>query len=323
MRDKSRSESVGKGVGRASESGDSGLFAVGEGHSAGDSPAVLVDAGDRHILDANPRAVTLLGGAAAELVGKAFPEIVEPHRAEDGADGGRGPASFRLAGADGESALYGITSASFVLKGRPVVLHIFYDVTEWANLKTELTDLNLELSHLARHDHLTNLFNRLMFQDTLELANARLGRLDGCLGVLYIDLDGFKQVNDRLGHDAGDHVLVEVASRLRGAVRTSDVAARLGGDEFGVILENLRSPEDALKVARQIIARVSEPISTADEAIQISASIGAAVTDRPLPDVATLVTGADTMMFEAKSGGRGRAALTADIGRRRMDQPVA
>lgn len=323
MRGRPNSKAAGEGAGSASESGERGFFSAGKGHSAGKSAAVLVDAADLRILDANMWAASLLDRSIPELVGRSFPEIIGPHRVGDGVKDGRGPAWFRLAGEDGESAFYGISSTSFDRQGRPVVLHAFHDVTEWVDLKTDLTSLNVELSHLASHDHLTNLFNRRMFRETLELANARLGRLDGCLGVLYIDLDGFKQVNDTLGHDAGDCVLVEVARRLKGAIRTSDVAARLGGDEFGVILENLRKPEDALKVARHIIGLVADPISTAGETTRISASIGAAVADRPVPDVAALVTIADKMMYEAKSGGCGRAVLAADIGPRRMDEPVA
>ena len=147
--------------------------------------------------------------------------------------------------------------------------------------------------------------------------------MDGCLGVLYIDLDGFKNVNDRFGHDVGDSVLVEVAHRLRGGVRNSDVAARLGGDEFAVILENLRAPEDALKIARHIIDLIAEPVSVAGDTVTISASVGAAVIDRPVADVASLVTSADKMMLEAKSRSSGHAALASNIGPRRLDQPVA
>jgi len=289
-----------------------------------DSAAVLVDAVDMSILDANPRAATLLGCSVADLAGQVLPDLIDSCRTEDGIAGvGPAPVCYRLTGINGESIFSGVSSASFTHNGRKVALYQFHDVTQWVDLRTELTNRNLELSHLARHDHLTNLFNRLMFRDTLELANARLGRVDGCLGVLYIDLDGFKTVNDRLGHDAGDSVLVEIAHRLGNGIRTSDVAARLGGDEFGVILENLRVPEDALKVARHIIGLVAQPISVAGETAAISASVGAAVTDQPLADAASLVASADRMMFEAKSYGHGRAALTSDIGPGSLEQPVA
>jgi diguanylate cyclase (GGDEF)-like protein len=304
------------GAGKSVEKGTIKFFPVGGGAAAHDSAAVLVDAVDMRIVDASPRAAVLLGHSVANLAGRILPDLIEPSRTDDGAaaDDRPAPVCYRLTGASDESAFYGMSSASFTHEGRKLDLYLFHDVTLWVDLKTDLTNRNLELSHLARHDHLTNLFNRMMFRDTLELANARLGRLDGCLGVLYIDLDGFKKVNDRLGHDAGDDVLVEVARRLRDGVRTSDVAARLGGDEFGVILENLRAPEDALKVARHIIGLVAKPISVVGETVAISASVGAAVTDRPVVDAASLVTTADRMMFEARSRGHGYAALASDAG---------
>lgn len=232
------------GAGESGSTGKTDFFSAGGDAITHDSAAVLVDAGDMRILDANPRALGLLGYSVADLAGRDFTDLIESRRIKDGAVAGRpAPVCYRLTGPDGESTFHGVSSATFTHEGRSVALYLFCDVTLWIDLKTNLENRNLELSHLARHHHLTSLFNRLMFRDTLELANARLGRLGGCLGVLYIDLDGFKKVNDRLGHDAGDSVLVEVARRLRDGVRTSDVAARLGGDEFGVILENLHGPK--------------------------------------------------------------------------------
>lgn len=100
------------------------------------------------------------------------------------------------------------------------------------------------------------------------------------------------------------------------------VIVRLGGDEFGVILENLNAPEDALKVARHIVGLIAEPVSVAGETVCISTSVGAAVTDRPVDDAASLVTSAERMMFEAKSRGHGQAAPASDMGPHRLDQPA-
>jgi diguanylate cyclase (GGDEF)-like protein len=169
--------------------------------------------------------------------------------------------------------------------------------------------LNDELSRLARHDHLTGLFNRPMFQDTLELANSRVDRSGSLMGILYIDLDGFKPVNDRFGHDVGDTLLVEVVRRLKSGLRASDVMARLGGDEFGVIVENLKTRHDALKIAQNLIERLKEPFDVEGERVHISASIGAVVTARTVEDASALVTQADRAMYGAKSLGRGQAAL--------------
>ena len=312
------------GAGERSHIGKMDFFSAGAGAIPHDSAAVLVDTGNMRILDANQRVAALLGCSAAELVGRNFADLIDSRLIEGGAVAGRpAPACYRLTGLGGEPSFHNISSTSFTLEGRSVALHLFHDVTLWVDLKTDLENRNQELSHLARHDHLTNLFNRLMFRDTLELANARLGRVGGCLGVLYIDLDEFKKVNDRLGHNAGDSVLVEVARRLTGGVRTSDVAARLGGDEFGIILENLHGPDDALKVAGHVADLIAAPVSVAGETVCISASVGAAVTDRPVVDAASLVTSADRMMYEAKSRGHGQSALASDIGPARLDQPMA
>ncbi len=292
---------------------ETSFFSTGREGVAHESAALLVDARDLRVLDANPQALALLQCSRADISGRALSDLIEPCVSDDAGRSAPGADCYRLAGKDDSSRFYTMSAASFSHDGRAVVLYLLHDVTFWFRLKTDLTNRNLELSHLARHDHLTNLFNRLMFRDTLEMANARLGRTDGWLGLLYIDLDGFKQVNDQLGHDAGDDVLVEIARRLRDSIRTSDVAARLGGDEFGIILENLRAPEDALKVARHVVDRVAEPISVNGETVAVTASVGAAVADQPLAEAASLVASADRMMFEARSGGPGRAALASDI----------
>lgn len=287
---------------------DGGLTFFRDGGGAGDSPALLSDRTNFRILDANAAALALFGCERGELAGRVLAELLEPRRIEDGTARKVG-VCFRFERETGESVFYGVAATGLEYQRRHVVLHIFHDVGDWVDVKTDLTNRNLELSYLATHDHLTNIFNRLMFRDTLELANARLGRIDRHLGVLYIDLDGFKQVNEKLGHDAGDRVLMEVAGRLREAIRTSDVPARLGGDEFGVILENLRIPDDALKVARHILDAIAQPFILEEGVVRISASIGAVVTGRSVADVDKLVARADRMMFTARSNGSGQVAL--------------
>lgn len=306
MRRKSSSGGTGERLAKRTGASDQfPLLRLTQSESA-DAPALLVDSVSGCIQDANPAALSLLATTLAGIAGERFPDLIEARLVDD-ADG----AAFYRFVTRGGTFYYGLSCVPILGEGRRAELYLFNDVTRWVELQTELTDRNLELSHLARHDHLTDLFNRHMFQDTLELASARLERIDGHLGVLYIDLDGFKQVNDRLGHDVGDSLLQEVARRLRRAVRTSDMAARLGGDEFGVILENLREPADALKVAGHIIEVLSQPYDIDGEAVRISASVGAATAGQPPANVADLVTRADRMMFQAKSNGPGRAALCA------------
>lgn len=292
---------------RATGGGKGGEPAVADGLAA---PALLVDPLDRHILDASPAALAVLGGDAADLIGRPIDEILQT-RGEPADDPVSSPIRrlIRLPGVGGRERAFEFSVLDVLSEGRETLLYCLHEVTHWVESKSELTRINLELSHLARHDHLTGLFNKPMFVDTLELANSRLERVDGLLGVLYIDLDGFKPVNDRHGHDTGDLVLVEVGGRLRGAVRTSDVMARLGGDEFGAILENLKTPRDALKVAELLIEVLSEPFIVDGKRITISASVGAVVANRRVPDSARLLIQADRMMYQAKKQGYGRAAL--------------
>lgn len=277
-----------------------------------DSPAFLVEGSDLLILDSNRAAAEAFGRASGGLAGLALQDVLDAGASRVRAKrpaGGKPLRFLHLTGAEGTGRSYGVSLQPLHCGDREMALCVLHELTAWVNVKDELKKMNLELSRLARHDHLTGLFNRPMFHDTLELANSRLDRLGGLLGVLYIDLDNFKPINDKFGHEAGDAVLIEVARRLKSGVRSSDVVARLGGDEFGAILENLKKRSDALKVARHLIASLAEPFEAAGEPVRISASIGAAVTSNIVEDASSMVVRADRMMYEAKSRGRGRVAL--------------
>ncbi len=279
-----------------------------------DSPTFLVDGRTLRILEANPAASLALGRPSSELTGRILPEILDlaRNRAQREMPGGSGaPISYlRLPDTSGAARSYGLSLVPVRWGNRDLALCVLHELTGWVSMHTDLAASNEELSRLARHDHLTGLFNRPMFQDTLKLANSRVDRSGGLMmGVLYIDLDGFKPINDRFGHDVGDLLLVEVVRRLRSGLRSSDVMARLGGDEFGAILENLRKRDDALKVALHLIERLKEPFDVDGERVHISASIGAVVTARTVDDASALVAQADRTMYGAKSLGRGRAAL--------------
>ncbi len=286
-----------------------------------EAPALLVDRADSRIIDHNEAAAAILGRKAADLSGSALDDVLgrsTPAGSRDGTDDAIevDTALIREKRSGGRSRAYSVAIVPILTEGRELALCVFHEVTRWVDLEAELSRTNRELSKMARHDHLTGLFNKPMFQDTLSLANTRLERQSGLLGVLYIDLDGFKPVNDRFGHEFGDRVLAEVGRRLRGAVRRSDVVGRLGGDEFAAILENLRRPEDALRVGRHIIDTIGEPVQLDGETVVISASIGAVVTAEKVADSASLLVQADALMYRAKAEGHGRVALgEADEGR--------
>lgn len=161
-----------------------------------------------------------------------------------------------------------------------------------------------QLAHLAHHDPLTDLPNRLLFADHLQRSIARAERGRHRLALLFIDLDRFKEVNDTLGHALGDELLIEVARRLAGELRGSDLLARLGGDEFVCILEGIDAPQEAGRVADKLIARIAEPLMLHDNEIRVSASIGISLYPGDGVDTDNLLRAADTAMYEAKKHGR-------------------
>jgi len=171
---------------------------------------------------------------------------------------------------------------------------------------TEQRALQDQLAHQALHDDLTGLANRRLFMDRLDLAQARASRGGHALGVLFIDLDGFKAINDRLGHDAGDEVLITVAGRLRAHMRAADTLARFGGDEFAVLCGDIAGPGDAVEIAERLARAVAEPFEIDGAAVNIWASIGIAVATETTGSLADLLQSADTAMYQAKSAGKGQ-----------------
>ncbi|MET3130983.1 diguanylate cyclase (GGDEF)-like protein/PAS domain S-box-containing protein [Oxalobacteraceae bacterium GrIS 1.11] len=163
--------------------------------------------------------------------------------------------------------------------------------------------------HSASFDLLTDLPNRGLFFDRLGQALI-LARRDGQTGaLLFLDLDHFKQVNDQLGHAAGDSLLIEVARRLRAQVRESDTVARLGGDEFTVILPHLQNGTDAARIAEQILAAIAQPCTIAGQALTIELSIGIALFPEHGQTVEEIVNAADEAMYRAKKAGRHQAVF--------------
>ncbi|MCG7913179.1 MAG: EAL domain-containing protein [Candidatus Thiodiazotropha weberae] len=169
---------------------------------------------------------------------------------------------------------------------------------------TSLKQTQSQLEHLAHHDSLTNLPNRLLFEDRLEHALAQAKRQKRQLAVLFLDLDRFKNINDSLGHAMGDELLKEVAKRLQNILRDDDTAARLGGDEFTVLVENLEDPSQAAVVAAKIQDKFKAPFKIAGRELHVTASIGISIFPEDGRDVADLTKNADAAMYQAKEQGR-------------------
>jgi diguanylate cyclase (GGDEF)-like protein/PAS domain S-box-containing protein len=170
---------------------------------------------------------------------------------------------------------------------------------------TERVELEQELTRRAFHDSLTDLPNRALFRDRLDHALARSTRGNEAIAVLLIDLDGFKHVNDSLGHDAGDELLRQVAHRFNGVTRTGDTVARFGGDEFAILLENA-SEEVAIRLAHRVIEEVASPVTVGGRDFTLGASIGIVLHRGEAGRSEELIRQADVAMYAAKEAGRGR-----------------
>ncbi|WP_028584708.1 sensor domain-containing protein [Desulfogranum mediterraneum] len=214
---------------------------------------------------------------------------------------------------DGDGRLYGI-------------IEIGRDITDRLRIEKELRDSQSKLYRLAHHDTLTGLPNRLLVKDRLNQAIIKGDRIKKSVAIMYLDLDRFKQVNDTLGHDVGDALLVEVATRLQQQCRQSDTVGRLGGDEFVFILDEIASKEDVAMVAHKIIASMEQPVVVQGHQIMISTSVGIALYPDDSADVEGVVKCADMALYEAKELGRNCYRFynrqTAPLGQRRYLQAV-
>jgi diguanylate cyclase (GGDEF)-like protein/PAS domain S-box-containing protein len=186
---------------------------------------------------------------------------------------------------------------------------------------TERRELENTLTHLAFHDTLTGLPNRLLFQDRIAHALAQARRDGTVVGVLFVDLDDFKVVNDTMGHGVGDELLAAAGLRLSGVVRDADTAARLGGDEFAVLIEHLPSAAAAEAFAERVVQAFSLPFTLADGSVMTTATVGIATTEDSA-DVNDLLRHADLALYAAKAAGkrgwqRYRPVLSAGLARRR------
>ncbi len=270
---------------------------------------------DEHgaIVDCNRAVETTLGMARAALIGhpaeglcaqaaswEQWEQQLRPRLTHGGEPV---QLELRLRRADGASFTARVSASLIELPGadRSVVWTI-RDVTD------ELLRYE-QLEHLATHDALTGLPNRLLFHDRLERALASAQRYRTSFAVIMMDLDGFKPVNDSLGHEMGDRLLAALGARLQGCLRAADTVSRLGGDEFAVLLPNSISAEQAGQVAAKLLQTVEQPFVFGEQTLNISASIGVAM----FPEHVDLLARADQAMYAAKRRG-GRQVATASGG---------
>jgi diguanylate cyclase (GGDEF)-like protein len=170
-----------------------------------------------------------------------------------------------------------------------------------------------KLTQLALYDQLTGLPNRTMFYERLTALLPQARRTKSEMALLFIDLDGFKVVNDTLGHSIGDQLLQEVGKRLRACIRESDTAARMGGDEFTVILNNLQDSEQTTNIAEKIINAINQPMHLNGKICKVGASIGIAIYPNHAENAHDLVRAADSAMYHAKASGKNAYKLSRHL----------
>ncbi|MDX1567723.1 MAG: EAL domain-containing protein [Longimicrobiales bacterium] len=273
------------------------------------SPAAItiVSLKDGRILDVNHRFQELFGWRREEAVGETADSLGLWAHGEDrdrlwervASEGRIHGLRTTLRTRDGEAREVDLSAEVQTLGSEKTLLTAFHDVTAQAATTGEL-------QRMALYDSLTGLPNRDLFRDRLQHALDRAGREGQGVAVLFVDLDGFKAVNDSLGHEAGDEVLELVAQRILGAVRDEDTVARLGGDEFTVILEKDPSRSGAEAVARRIRAAMLPPFQLRGRTVHLTASIGIAITRSGNVTAQELVHSSDMAMYGAKRHGGDR-----------------
>ena len=292
------------------------LNSIGDGVIAAD--------GDERISFINPVACTLTGWDESEALGAPMSDVFRLV----GGQMARAPIDRALNGQSDGAASLETKNAMTLLRRNGLSLPIDGHITPLRDSDAQITGvvatfrdvtqtraLEERLVHQAFHDALTGLPNRALFgnrlRHTLSQLQARVqrGNPSGCVAVLFIDLDNFKWINDSLGHETGDHLLVEVAERLSSCLRGTDTASRFGGDEFTILIDHIENPRYAMGIAERIVKRLGEPFSLGGQTIYSSPSIGIAYSQSGHESPDELVRNADTAMYDAKRRGKARVAV--------------
>lgn len=256
------------------------------------------------LISGNKAIEDITGYSIEELKHEAIETLAMPEEAKFATEqfaetGNGGPKKFRTSSVrkDGSTVEVELAYLPLIIDGEITGMHgIARDVTQARNYERRI-------EHLANHDVLTGLPNRLLLTDRLQQAIDQSRRTGTQTGVLFLDLNRFKQVNDSLGHDLGDMLLEKIACRLKHLVRESDTVARLGGDEFVLVLAELDAIETMAAVAEKVLESVAAPIGLAGHELNITTSIGGSVFPKDGQDVATLLKHADLAMYQAKELG--------------------
>lgn len=268
---------------------------------------VVVFDSNWQVLMANPRILDLLGYSMEEVAGRRMlperlsrtPQVMEKYQLKV-SRGIETPAFEQVLVRKDGSPVPVEVSITIVPDSNGNPRHIqcvLRDITDRKNYEKQL-------KHQALHDPLTDLPNRKHFEDKLHQALLIPENGEDQVAVMFLDLDDFKEVNDSFGHQVGDQVLIEIASRLKATLRESDTVARIGGDEFLIILENIPNKENVERVAEKINQIISRPYLVGEQPIRLSVSIGVNITQRSHLDQLDLVLASDVAMYQVKRSGK-------------------
>lgn len=269
-------------------------------------PDAVVIVNDHLVVFANPAAAALVrANSPKELLGRPILEIVHPeHLAEmqakvNGLLNGQESilrCEVTIIAYDGTPIDVELAGIMFSYQDKPAIQILARDITDKKRYR-------LNLDHLAHHDYLTGLPNRLLFSYMLTQRLADSRRNERIMAVVFVDLDRFKMINDTLGHECGDMLLKEVSLRLQGCLRDVDTIARVGGDEFMIILSYIASPEHALLIVQRALKVIAEKYTLCEREVYTTASMGVSIYPNDGTDVDTLVKNADAAMYRAKELG--------------------
>jgi diguanylate cyclase (GGDEF)-like protein/PAS domain S-box-containing protein len=291
---------------------------------------VIVDASSNQVLYTNPAFINRLGYTSEEVLALTLTDIF--------ADGQSTPENVlaRLRDAHSQMAMnmqQRCKNGSFFdtevrcnaldVDGRDVLAYVTHDVSLRRKAEQQLIDNQQRLDRMAHHDQLTGLPNRHYLTTFLPQAIEEAKTANTMLGVVFLDLDRFKHINDTRGHETGDKLLQEVATRLRGCVRDSDVIIRMGGDEFVVVFRNVKSYDEVTLGAGRIIETLNRPIVIDQHALQTTGSVGVSLYPRDGVNMVELLKHSDTAMYQAKDRGRNNVQMFSHAMNRKLKHRVA
>jgi diguanylate cyclase (GGDEF)-like protein/PAS domain S-box-containing protein len=295
---------------------------------------LMADARTLRIIEANPAFQQALGFTLEELLKLDLTQVFTEEGSQEGGSreallaklrnpNPRAPLQIRQRCRDGSLLNLETQGHRVDMGSRQVLLFTADDVTVRRRAEAHLLEKQQHLDHLAHHDQLTGLPNRLYLAAHLPGAIEEARRTSSVLAVLFLDLDRFKHINDSRGHEAGDKLLKAVAQRIRATVRTEDVVVRMGGDEFIVILKTVRSSEQVNETAARINEALSAPVPVDGRPVVTTVSIGVSLYPRDGADMGELLRHSDTAMYQAKDRGRNNFQLFSPGMDRKLKERMA